>query len=381
MKTNFTIRLLGLFVCSLLLGTSLYAQTTVFYESCGNAGLKTGTRDTPDSYSDWDNAGSVTYSGTVDVRATNNINTHVWFAAERDRYFTISGIHTAGYNDLRLSFELAANASGGNANNMSIKVRDMASGAESNLTVPSVSIGSQNSYVSVENIAGISATSNLEITFSFTETTNTVGYRLDDILITSGALEGSNNNLAGLSVSNGVLNPAFSAQTTIYSVELPEGTTEIPQVMYTLEDPEATVVVTNATEIPGSTLIKVTAVNGSEKVYTINFILQTPAGAWLETFEGNADNKGSYQSAEFEGVAAIWNVYGVITSTDDNDKKNGSRSVRLRDPNASNAEPHYVEMITDKPNGAGVISLYHGMYGTHTGGAWKIEVSNDGGYT
>ncbi len=107
-----------------------------------------------------------------------------------------------------------------------------------------------------------------------------------------------------------------------------------------------------------------------------------PSGPFLETFEGTAANKASYVLGDFVGEATTWTVFGVVSSADTNDKKNGTRSVRLRDPNSTNADPHYFMMKNDKANGAGIISLYHGMYGTHTGAAtWKLEVSNDGGVT
>lgn len=188
-----------------------------------------------------------------------------------------------------------------------------------------------------------------------------------------------NNKLSELSVSLGELTPAFDPETTSYSVVLPEDNTTIPAVTYKLADEAATAVVTNAEKLPGATTIVVTAESGDKKTYTIAFRNANPAGVWKETWETGVTKTG-YAVADFQGTACLWEVAGVINA-DTNDKRNDSQSVRLRDPNASNADPHYILMKEDKVNGAGTITLYHGMYGTHEGGAYTLEVSNDGGAT
>ncbi|MDL2241432.1 DUF5689 domain-containing protein [Bacteroidales bacterium OttesenSCG-928-L03] len=104
-------------------------------------------------------------------------------------------------------------------------------------------------------------------------------------------------------------------------------------------------------------------------------------GEFLETFELSA-NKTGYAAGEVDGKMCKWEAAAVITSTDTNDKKNGSYSVRFRDPNVSNTDPSYVVMKQDKANGAGSISFYTGMYSNHTAEASVlVEVSNDGGST
>ena len=105
---------------------------------------------------------------------------------------------------------------------------------------------------------------------------------------------------------------------------------------------------------------------------------------FFETFEGDANNKGSYSQATFKGVSATWSVFGVITDVVDQynqDKKNDTRAARLRDPNNSNPNnTHFIEMVHDKPYGVKSISLYHGMYGANSGQAkWKLEISDNGG--
>jgi endonuclease G len=111
------------------------------------------------------------------------------------------------------------------------------------------------------------------------------------------------------------------------------------------------------------------------------FYIVGGGGIFRETFESEAADKKAYATADFVGTAATWEVAAVIIKDDSNDKKFGSRSARLRDPNNSNPTAHYIKMKTNKPNGAGIISLYHGMYSNHTGGSYKLEVSNDDGVT
>ncbi|MDL2223339.1 T9SS type A sorting domain-containing protein, partial [Bacteroidales bacterium OttesenSCG-928-M11] len=202
-----------------------------------------------------------------------------------------------------------------------------------------------------------------------------------DVVITQGdaPILSDNNNLKSLSVSKGTLEPAFDPAVLTYSVVLSADETEIPSVTYELEDETATAVLTEATTLPGKTTIVVTSESGLKKTYAVAFRNATPAGVWMETFETGL-TKNSYAIGDFQGTACLWEVFGVINK-DDNDKVNGTQAVRLRDPNNANATPHYLMMKEDKANGAGTITLYHGMYGTHENGAYTLEVSNDGGKT
>ncbi|ASB49864.1 cadherin-like beta sandwich domain-containing protein [Alkalitalea saponilacus] len=66
----------------------------------------------------------------------------------------------------------------------------------------------------------------------------------------------------------------FDPAVTEYVITLPFGTTEVPLVTATTRNLEATMVITEATELPGVTTIEVTAENGINiKTYTIEFEL------------------------------------------------------------------------------------------------------------
>lgn len=72
----------------------------------------------------------------------------------------------------------------------------------------------------------------------------------------------------------------FAAGTLSYNVELAAGTTNVPSVVGTPPDANATVVVTDAVALAGSTTILVTAEDGTTiKTYTINFtVASAPTG-------------------------------------------------------------------------------------------------------
>ena len=378
------------FIATFLISWNISSQTVIFSETCGADGATANPRPTPATYESWDNKAPVTFDGNTDIRQTSSLDSHVWFAAENtsnpglERNLIISGINTAGKTDLKLSFAITCNKAGANANALFIKVKDMANGGdETTITVPSTEIATQNKYTTVSNLAGLPATSNLQITFFTTAASNPngFGFRLDDIQITSGdaPVLSTNNDLASLTI-DGTAMENFDPATTSYAIVLPEGTITVPTVAYTLADSKAEAVKTDAAQIPGTTTIEVTAENGDKKTYSVNFSLTTPAGTWIEDFETET-TKGSYAVGDYQGNAALWEVFGVVRNDDDNDKKNGKASARLRDPRAADQDNHYILMKEDKADGAGIISLYHGMYGNHTGGTYKLEVSNDGGTT
>lgn len=66
--------------------------------------------------------------------------------------------------------------------------------------------------------------------------------------------------------------PGFSPNTYTYNIELAAGITTPPTIAGTLNDPNATMVVTQATSVPGSGNIRVTAQDGTTQLtYTINY--------------------------------------------------------------------------------------------------------------
>jgi hypothetical protein len=100
----------------------------------------------------------------------------------------------------------------------------------------------------------------------------------------------SDATLTTLLVAGNSLSPAFDAATITYNVLLPVGTTigTLPEVTYTAAA-KATAVKTDATALPGSTTIEVTAQDGTTKItYTINFsVPSTDASLTALAVDGN----------------------------------------------------------------------------------------------
>jgi hypothetical protein len=84
-------------------------------------------------------------------------------------------------------------------------------------------------------------------------------------------VKSSNANLGSLSVNGTPMN-GFNPNDTEYDVELPYGSTSAT-VTATVEDPLASCVINNASVLPGSATVTVTAEDGITKTYTINFTI------------------------------------------------------------------------------------------------------------
>lgn len=91
---------------------------------------------------------------------------------------------------------------------------------------------------------------------------------------------GSDANLSNLQVS-GTTITGFNSGITNYTIELPNGTTVVPQVTSaTTSDPAASRVITQAASLPGSATVVVTSQNTTvTRTYTVNFVVVGPPSA------------------------------------------------------------------------------------------------------
>ncbi|MGB6267996.1 MAG: hypothetical protein WBF67_03220, partial [Olleya sp.] len=92
------------------------------------------------------------------------------------------------------------------------------------------------------------------------------------------AAAGTDATLSDLQVDN-VTIAGFSSNTETYAIDLPGGTTVVPQVtLATTTDANATVTtITQAPAIPGDATVLVTAADGTTtKTYTVSFAITTP---------------------------------------------------------------------------------------------------------
>ncbi|MDR3706122.1 MAG: fibronectin type III domain-containing protein [Paludibacteraceae bacterium] len=95
--------------------------------------------------------------------------------------------------------------------------------------------------------------------------------------------------LSALSTSAGTLSPSFASGTTTYSVVLPSGTTTIPTVSATVNESHASKVIADATTLPGSATVTVTAQdNSTTDVYTINYTVAASTDATLSALSTSA---------------------------------------------------------------------------------------------
>ncbi len=122
------------------------------------------------------------------------------------------------------------------------------------------------------NAAGLPGATTVEVTAEDGVTTST--YTINFTVAEPPASDDA--SLSDLQV-NGTTVSGFAPGTTDYNVELPAGTIVVPTVTYTLNDSDATAVLTNAAGLPGATTVEVTAEDGvTTSTYTINFTVAEP---------------------------------------------------------------------------------------------------------
>ncbi len=115
-----------------------------------------------------------TYSN-ASVRSTSTLNPHVWFAANKDAQLHFSGITLpAEYTSYTLTYDITHNADATHDQNV-IGVR----AGSTDLTVPSLAVAAKNTFQTV-TITGI-APGFTTLTFISTATTNTAGFRIDNV--------------------------------------------------------------------------------------------------------------------------------------------------------------------------------------------------------
>ncbi|MBB6611681.1 DNA/RNA non-specific endonuclease [Pontibacter sp. Tf4] len=82
-------------------------------------------------------------------------------------------------------------------------------------------------------------------------------------------------------------------------------------------------------------------------------------------------SKGSYAAASVALTTGNWFLNEALIGTLESDRKNGTKSVRIRDLGS-------LEMQFDVPN-AQEVTIYHAAYGTDNASTWQLEASTDGG--
>lgn len=91
----------------------------------------------------------------------------------------------------------------------------------------------------------------------------------------------------------------------------------------------------------------------------------------LEDFETGV--KGAYSEGSVTLTSGSWVFSDALIGTLDNDKKNGTRSARIRDG--------FIEMQFDKSDGAGDVSFYYASFSSDVAGVIRVLISDNGGTT
>jgi hypothetical protein len=84
--------------------------------------------------------------------------------------------------------------------------------------------------------------------------------------------------------------------------------------------------------------------------------------------------KTAYTTGNVTLSTGTWTFNNALIGTSTSDKKNGTKSARIQSTGK-------LTLLTDKTNGAGVVTIKHAAYGTDASSAWQLWYSTNGGST
>ena len=186
-------------------------------------------------------------------------------------------------------------------------------------------------------------------------------YLVDDISI-GATVGGTDATLIDLLV-DGTTITGFDPNTINYTVEVAEGTTQVPVVSAQRNDIDATAVITTATSLPGDTTIEVTAADGTtKKTYTISFKypvifpfdFEGSSTDW--TGDGSTVSVSDNGELEIVGNGGKWdNAQVIFTSPVDlSDDDNNTLRFTFQSTTAEDGEVHQHGIsFQETANGAG----------------------------
>ena len=280
------------------LSTSVWAQKTYTFDD----GVALAT--------DWTVTKNVPSGGNGDCviaapgKFTAKNGNYLLFSFENKSNITVTVTSTASFNNItNIAFDAVANDN--SKPNFTLNIVDDNGNVVKNVysnktTKTDFNTGGTNKW-GVSNSAISPATSG-HIQIVLYASSSGKYAAIDNIAVTYSAGPSDDATLSALTY-NGTSVPNFSADVLSYEVELPAGTTTVPTVAATKNESHATVNVTPATALPGTTTINVTAQDGTTtKQYTITFTVASAAPKVLTATWNN-----------IQGTATVDNVNMTIT--------------------------------------------------------------------
>ncbi|MDA3927952.1 MAG: T9SS type A sorting domain-containing protein, partial [Prolixibacteraceae bacterium] len=120
--------------------------------------------------------------------------------------------------------------------------------------------------------------------------------------------ESDDASLSELTIDGAIID-GFNSATYVYDIQLSEGSQDVPVVLVTTNNINATFTIEQASELPGTTTVVVTAEDGTQLTYTVNFEVDQNSDATLAGIQ--VDDEAI---ADFSPVAFVYS-YGLPSGT------------------------------------------------------------------
>ncbi|WGD34252.1 T9SS type A sorting domain-containing protein [Olleya sp. YS] len=207
------------------------------------------------------------------------------------------------------------------AGSFSPNVYVISSGAE--IAHPITNSGSGDWHSVDIPVAGITGDLTNAIQFKFDGGSGTDEIFVDNLYFWKNpTVSGSDATLSDLQV-DGATVTGFNPNTVSYTLGYPEGTTTVPQItMATTTDTNATITsITQATAIPGSATVLVTAQDGTTtSTYTVNYAITSPSSAAPTPPSRNASDvvsifSDAYANVGLDELPTTWSQTGFEAIT------------------------------------------------------------------
>jgi outer membrane lipopolysaccharide assembly protein LptE/RlpB len=177
----------------------------------------------------------------------------------------------------------------------------------SNESVPQVTAVANDTKASVTVVQATTVPGAASIQVTAEDNTTVLTYKVTFV----DASLGHDASLSSLSI-DGLPLTGFAPDVWVYEVELPYGTTTIPEVNATTTDANASLQINQANQIPGNATVIVTAEDGgTQQTYTLTFSLAPNSDATLHGITVNGEAISSFDANTFNYQVTL--PYGTTT--------------------------------------------------------------------